>query len=1073
MRNPLLAVTYRFALLLFAVQVVSAFAAGSVVTDNTLGAVRTINGPNYPITQTYGQIVGGAGGNLFFSFGTFNIGTSETATFSSTTSVSNVITRVTGSASSIDGQIASTIGGANFFLIDPLGISFGPNASLNISGSFHATTADYVKLGSNGRFDATTPANSVLTSAAPSAFGFLGPTPASISFNGSQLSVPAGQTLSVVAGDISLTNGAHLQALSGVVNLASVASGGEAGLTTGGVDVSSFAALGAISLAGNSYVNASEPVGSVTGGGSIFIRGGQLTLDQSFLYADTKSGNGQGIDIQAQTVNLLNGAQIQALTNGSGNAGSVSVNSNDITISGTGGGFSSAIFASAGAGSTGNAGDIQITTQNLNLMGGGELIVSTRGAGNGGTTLVNASNIAISGKNSGIFATANSGSTGNGGDILISTQSLTVAAGGLIDADTSGSGKGGVISVTADNITIDGTGSGGFFTGISSDVFANGNGGDIFISTQGLTLTNTGQITVDTHGPGKGGLISVTANNITIDGTGSGGFFTGISSDVFANGNGGDVLIATQGLALTGGGQISASTNNAGNAGFLSITANNIAISGSNSGGNSGIFATAETGSTGNGGGIFITTQGLTLTNTGVITADTSGPGKGGVISVTADNITIDGSASANFTGISSDVNANGDGGGILITTQSLALTGGGQISASTFDAGNAGIISVKANNIAISGNSSGLFATAETGSTGNGGGILITTQSLSVAAGGFIIADTSGSGKGGLISVDANNIAIDGSASANFTGISSDVYANGDGGDVLITTQGLTLTGGGQISASTSDSGNAGFISVKANNISISGNSSGISAIAESSGLGGQISITAGQSVTLDSGAQITSKSTGSGNAGDIIINAGASLRMDNSAITAAADSADGGNIKIFASDLVSLNGSRITTSVGGGAGNGGNILIDPTFVVLNGSSIIANAVAGNGGNIDIIAGNIFQSPDSVISASSQLGISGTVTITSPIVDLTSSLVTLPTSYLDVSALLAERCAARLAGKASSFVMAGRGGMPVEPAGLLPSSAALHPPAVAARVGGGSGNQSLLLAQNDFGCTK
>jgi large exoprotein involved in heme utilization and adhesion len=156
----------------------------------------------------------------------------------------------------------------------------------------------------------------------------------------------------------------------------------------------------------------------------------------------------------------------------------------------------------------------------------------------------------------------------------------------------------------------------------------------------------------------------------------------------------------------------------------------------------------------------------------------------------------------------------------------------------------------------------------------------------------------------------------------------------------------------------------------------------------------------------------------------------------------------------------------------VGTGQGNGGNINIDPIFVVLQGSQITANAFGGNGGNINIIADHIFISPDSSITASSQLGISGTVTITAPIVDLTGSLVTLPTPYLDASNLLAERCAARLAGKASSFVLAGRGGMPVEPDGLLPSTGLTGPSAVA-RIRGEVSTVQLALSDFDLGCSK
>ena len=105
----------------------------------------------------------------------------------------------------------------------------------------------------------------------------------------------------------------------------------------------------------------------------------------------------------------------------------------------------------------------------------------------------------------------------------------------------------------------------------------------------------------------------------------------------------------------------------------------------------------------------------------------------------------------------------------------------------------------------------------------------------------------------------------------------------------------------------------------------------------------------------------------------------------------------------------------------------------------MLNQSSIIANAFGGNGGNISIAAGQLLMSPDSIISASSQLGVSGTIVISSPPVDVSGSLAELPVSYLDAAALLSNPCAARLAGKASSLVLAGRGGVPYSGDGYLP----------------------------------
>ena len=150
----------------------SASVPAAITLDGTLGTSGTLTGPNYAIPESVGQT---RGNNLFHSFGQFSLTSSESATFTGSANISNVIARVTGgSVSSIDGTISFTISGANLYLINPSGIVFGQNARLDISGSFHASTADYLTFTDGGRFDARTPANSVLTSAAPQAFGFLG-----------------------------------------------------------------------------------------------------------------------------------------------------------------------------------------------------------------------------------------------------------------------------------------------------------------------------------------------------------------------------------------------------------------------------------------------------------------------------------------------------------------------------------------------------------------------------------------------------------------------------------------------------------------------------------------------------------------------------------------------------------------------------------------------------------------------------------------------------------------------------------------------------------------------------------
>ena len=158
----------------------------------------------------------------------------------------------------------------------------------------------------------------------------------------------------------------------------------------------------------------------------------------------------------------------------------------------------------------------------------------------------------------------------------------------------------------------------------------------------------------------------------------------------------------------------------------------------------------------------------------------------------------------------------------------------------------------------------------------------------------------------------------------------------------------------------------------------------------------------------------------------------------MTNSSISTRAAVSDGGNIQVAAVEMIHLEQSEITTSVESGTGAGGNIDIDPDFVILQQSNILANAFGGPGGNINIVAGNFIATPDSVISASSTLGIDGTVNISSPDETVSEDLAVLPDNYLDVTSLIGERCGTSPG--SSSLVDAGPGGRAVDPDGYLPS---------------------------------
>ncbi len=100
-------------------------------------------------------------------------------------------------------------------------------------------------------------------------------------------------------------------------------------------------------------------------------------------------------------------------------------------------------------------------------------------------------------------------------------------------------------------------------------------------------------------------------------------------------------------------------------------------------------------------------------------------------------------------------------------------------------------------------------------------------------------------------------------------------------------------------------------------------------------------------------------------------------------------------------------LGDSTISTSVLGGAWGGGNVTIDPVYVILQNSQILVQAVLEQGGNIDIIADVLLMDSTSIVDASSQFGLSGSVTIQSPLSNLSGALVPMPEAPLQIAALL------------------------------------------------------------------
>jgi len=233
--------------------------------------IEATNG-SYSITEVEGQL---KGSNLFHSFDKFNIDTNETAAFSGPDSVQNIISRVTGGESTINGTISSDIPSANLWLINPEGILFGDNAALNIQGSFHASTADYIKLRDGVKYNAVTEVP-ILTSSPPQTFGFLDPisSTANIDAGNARLTVPENQSVTLLGSDVSL-QGTLISAPGGNISVVSINEAGEVIYSDQGLDTSTTEEFGHLSIDSTSFkINGEQK-------GSIQIKGGDLEINSS------------------------------------------------------------------------------------------------------------------------------------------------------------------------------------------------------------------------------------------------------------------------------------------------------------------------------------------------------------------------------------------------------------------------------------------------------------------------------------------------------------------------------------------------------------------------------------------------------------------------------------------------------------------------------------------------------------------------------------------------------------------------------------------------------------------------
>ena len=224
----------------------------------------------------------------------------------------------------------------------------------------------------------------------------------------------------------------------------------------------------------------------------------------------------------------------------------------------------------------------------------------------------------------------------------------------------------------------------------------------------------------------------------------------------------------------------------------------------------------------------------------------------------------------------------------------------------------------------------------------------------------------------------------------------------------------------------STSGSGDAGTIRVSGVAMELSEGLVSSSSVGE--GEAGSIELELIDRLALDDGSSV-SVSSSQADGGDIRVSTDGEVYLSRSELTASA-AGDGGSVRLLGSGNVFMTESSVSAEAGK---DGGNIEISaPQTLVLQRSGLVANAVQGDGGNISIVAEGFLPSRESVISASSEFGLEGSIEIETLETDVGSGLVVLPQALVSKNINLAELCALRLAGDVSSFFLNGDGGVPV-----------------------------------------
>lgn len=741
-----------------------------IVPDNTLATPST--------TFNQGNLVIIDGGNtvqnnLFHSFKDFSVPGGTAALFNNTTTIQNIISRVTGgSVSNINGLIQAN-GNANLFFLNPSGVVFGPGSFINIGGSLVVSSANSLGFRDGVEF-LTNSTSSTLTGAKPSSLNFSG-NPGMIRVEGMGNSldlnsiffpfinagrspgirVNPAKSISLIGGQIELESGA-LTALSGRIDIGSV--------EQGRVDIVQNLPFPVLSY---SNVSAFQ----------------DISLTNKSLLDASGFGNGS-INIQGRNIDINSGSLALIQNVGSIPNGPISVNASEaLSISGT---STDGLIPSSLVNETltqGASGDILVSSSQFSLNNGAAIAARTFSIANGGEIVIQSNEAVVDG-----FSAINplaftaiatqTVSPGNAGNIFFKSNSLNVTNGANIGSIAFSTGNSGNVQIDADDISVIGLSP----TTIRSTIFSNtageGDAGNLLINTKRLSVLDGGVISSTTAAFGDAGSIEINATDFVLV-SGNSPFpnqplnvSTIFSASVLetpffqtifqlppiATGNAGEVTINTGKFSVLEGARVTASTAGPGNAGNVLVNATeSIIVSGSN-----GISIpsniSARTIGSGRAGSLILNSPKITISDRGVLLVSSQDqaffPPATGDTGTLAINITDKSGSLTLDNGSINAIASRSSGGDVQIDTPLLLLRNNSQITASAFNAGG---------NITLDSDLVALFDLSSIEANSNqstGGNITINTQGIFLSFNSQITASSLlGPQFSGTIEVNSPNI--------------------------------------------------------------------------------------------------------------------------------------------------------------------------------------------------------------------------------------------------------------------------------------------------------------------------